>query len=429
MGATYSLAILGLTCLAVAAPSVADVKPKEDKPAVKALPALKLLPAVSAKEKSAPVGTHEQIKGIIVKGSKGNSLQTICPGANGTLIALVSRPRHGAPPKGEVESEIRVFDADGQPLNQWTVKFVAQSINSGPDGSIFVAGDGRIAKFGKDGTPIVEAEVPHLAKVLGETAELRKKAEEQLKDQIKSFEDMVKNMKDQKEKLEKKDAEELTKAEKTQIKAFEQNIKAYEQIASQYKKRSVDDVVAEMTSRLRVMNAVAADEKDVYVACGEVKGYGYAVWRMNHEFKDPVQIAKGLSGCCGQMDIQCCNSEVLVAENSRHRVVRYDREGKKIATFGKVSREADGEGFGGCCNPMNLRGNSQGIYTAESEDPVKLFSTAGEFVGAIGTVKISGGCKNVGIAVSNDGSRVYFCDQPGGKILVLAKKNGAKSAE
>ena len=78
---------------------------------------------------------------------------------------------------------------------------------------------------------------------------------------------------------------------------------------------------------------------------------------------------------------------------------------------------------------MNLRGNSQGIYTAESEGYIKLFSPAGEFIGPVGTVKISGGCKNVGIVVTNDGGKVYFCDQPGGKILVLAKKNGTKAAE
>jgi len=388
------------------------------------------LTRIAAPEKgSAAQGTHEQVREIVVKPENGNSLQTICPGIDGQVLALVARPRYGPAAKTDRDSEVRVFDADGQPLSKWTVKFTAQSLNAAADGSVFVAGDGRIAKFSKDGKLLAEAEVPHLAKVLGDAETLRKKAEEQLQDQVKSFEDMVKNMKSQKEAFEKKDAEELTKTEKQQLKAIDANIKTYERMADQYKKRSVDDVIAELTSRLRVMNAVAADDKDVYVACGELKGYAYAVWRMDHSFQNPVPIAKGLSGCCGQMDIQCANGEVLVAENSRHRVVRYDRDGKKIAVFGKAGREGEADCFGSCCNPMNLRVTGQGIYTAESEGNVKLFSTAGEFTGSVGTVKIAGGCKNVGIAVSTDGSKVYFCDQPGGKILVLARKNGAKAAD
>jgi hypothetical protein len=432
---TLVLGLIGWGC----ATAGLIVRADDDRPAEKpktpekaAVPALKLIPATrtaAPEKKTAPAGTHEQVREIVVKPENGNSLQTICPGSDGQILALVAPPRYGAAPKDDIQSEVRVFDADGQPQTKWTVKFVAQSLNTGPDGSVFVAGSARIAKFSKDGKLVAEAEVPHLAKVLSDTETLRKKAEEQLQDQVKSFDDMVKNMKSQKEALEKKDAEELTKAEKQQLKAIEANIKAYEQMADQFKKRSVNDVVAELTSRLRVMNAVAADDKDVYVACGELKGYGYAVWRMDHAFQNPVQIAKGLSGCCGQMDIQCANGEVLVAENSRHRVVRYDRDGKKIGVFGKAGREGEADCFGSCCNPMNLRVTSQGIYTAESEGHVKLFSSAGEFTGPVGMVKITGGCKNVGIAVSSDGGKVYFCDQPGGKILIMSRKIGAKSAE
>jgi hypothetical protein len=384
-------------------------------------------PDASAK-KPAIETTHETIKEIVVKPEKGNGLQTICPGPDGQILALISRPRYGPPPKADVKAEVRSFDADGQPLAKWAIPFVAQSINSGPGGAVFVAGDGRIARLGKDGSIAAEVALPHLEKILADTESLRKQAEEQLKEQIKSFEDMIKSMTEQKQALEKKskdDPDSLTKAEKNQLRALEMNLKSYEQAAKGYKNQTVDDVVKELTSRLRIINAVAADEKYVYIACGELKGYGYSVWRMDHDFQNPKQIAKGFSGCCGQMDIQCSNGEVLVAENSRHRVVRLDPDGKKLGTFGKAGRDGQAECFGGCCNPMNLRVNEQGVYTAESEGPVKLFTPKGDFVAAVGTVKISGGCKNVAIAVSADGSRVYFCDQPGGKILVLARKNGA----
>ena len=37
-------------------------------------------------------------------------------------------------------------------------------------------------------------------------------------------------------------------------------------------------------------------------------------------------------------------------------------------------------------------------------------------------VKLTGGCKNVAIAVSADGNKLYFCDQPGSKFHIFEKK-------
>ena len=97
--------------------------------------------------------------------------------------------------------------------------------------------------------------------------------------------------------------------------------------------------------------------------------------------------------------------------------------GKLVSHFGKRERESEGECFGGCCNPMNCRIGAGGeIYTAESEGVVKKFNAQGEFVALIGTVKLSGGCKNVAVAASPKGDRVYFCDLPGSRIIVLAQK-------
>ena len=49
------------------------------------------------------------------------------------------------------------------------------------------------------------------------------------------------------------------------------------------------------------------------------------------DFSEPKRIVDGLSGCCGQMDIQCCGDDFVVAENSRKRVVRYDSDGKQVS--------------------------------------------------------------------------------------------------
>jgi hypothetical protein len=37
-------------------------------------------------------------------------------------------------------------------------------------------------------------------------------------------------------------------------------------------------------------------------------------------------------------------------------------------------------------------------------------------------VKLTGGCKNVAVAVSADAKKIYFCDLPGSKFHILEKK-------
>jgi len=133
-------------------------------------------------------------------------------------------------------------------------------------------------------------------------------------------------------------------------------------------------------------------------------------------------VMAGLGGCCGQMDLCCEGDNLIVAENTQKKFARYSRDGKSLGKWGKAG-DKDVSCFGGCCNPMNVRAGAKGdIFTSESEGFIKRFSAAGEFMGIVGKVEISGGCKNVAIAASPDEERVYFCDQPGNRIFILAKK-------
>jgi hypothetical protein len=371
--------------------------------------------------------SHVQIKAVDVKGENGTGLQTLTVTPAGDVIGLVAPPRYGATVK-DATSEVRIYSADGVEKKKWKLKFKGQSVAAGPDGRIYVAGDGRIARFDVEGALLGEIEVPHIAELLKDTPLLRKQAEEQLKEEAASFEGTLKSFEEQKKALTAKGADKLTPGEKSQLRALELNIQSYAQIAEQYRKRTVETVLAGVTDRLRIINAIAITDKDVFIACGEQKGYGYAVWRMDLEFKNPKQVIAGLGGCCGQMDIQARGDELIVAENTKHGVGRFDRDGKRLGAFGKRGREGDGEAFGGCCNPMNCRFCGQGdILTAESEGVVKRFTAKGEYAGLVASVKLSGGCKNVAVAVSPDNSRIYFCDLPGSKILILAKKDSAAS--
>jgi sugar lactone lactonase YvrE len=385
-------------------------------------------PAAASPKVSA--GTHETSKIVDVKGeTKGIKLQTLATGPDGMVYALLGSDRYGA----KVSSgEVQVFDSTGEKVRGWKVDFQCQAINCASDGTVFVAGDGKLATFDAAGqVKSAPLDLPFIQRVLADAEALKKKAEEQKASEIQSYEEIVKDVEKQLEELKKKDEENLTKAEKQQIKQFEAMITNYKRTLEASKKKKPEDYVNQIVSRVRIINSIAATEKDLYVVCGALQGYGYAVWRMDRNFENAKQVMSGLRGCCGQMDVQCCGDDLIVAQNCEHNVGRYDRDGKKLGTFGRrAGRDGSDDGFTGCCNPMNVRADADGrVYTAESEGIVRVFGKDGKAQGMLGSVKITGGCKNVAIALSKDGNTVFFCDQPGSKIHLMTRKpDSAKGA-
>ena len=113
----------------------------------------------------------------------------------------------------------------------------------------------------------------------------------------------------------------------------------------------------------------------------------------------------------------------FVAENSRHRVCHYDRDGELISTFVKGDRTSFA-GFAGCCNPMNLCFGPGGeLYASESNiGRIKRFTPAGELLGLVGRVNLVPGCKNVAIEANSDGSRVYMLDITRNHIVMMCRK-------
>src|SRR5439155_9943277 len=140
-----------------------------------------------------------------------------------------------------------------------------------------------------DGKLIKDIELPHISKMSSNVEGMKKDAEAQLKQEKQSFEQSTKQIKDMKTKLEAKKEEDRTARDKQMITQYDQILKSYEEQGSYYTKRTVEDVVKETLTRLRYINAVAVNEKNIFIVCGETKGWGYAVWRMNHEFAEPKQ--------------------------------------------------------------------------------------------------------------------------------------------
>lgn len=166
--------------------------------------------------------------------------------------------------------------------------------------------------------------------------------------------------------------------------------------------------------------AIATSGQDVFVAAHV--GFSFAVIRFTADLGEPKLIVERLRGCCGQMHVVAKDGVVYAAENARHRVVRFDREGKELGAWGRASR-TDPDGFGSCCNPMNVCFGPEGeLYTSESQGAVKRFTPEGKFLGLVGTPRLGGGCLNVSVAVSADASRVFVLDTDAGAIRVLARK-------
>jgi len=254
--------------------------------------------------------------------------------------------------------------------------------------------------------------------------EMRERAKEQLEAEKAMADERVKTYEDQLKQLESKKEEDLNDNERRAKLNFAANARAMKNYADQVKKRTVEEAVKQVTDRALKTHSICASDNEVFVVTPAMAGYGYAVWRTDAKLGQAKEIIKSLSGCCGQMDVQCCKGELYVAENSRKRVVRYDREGKQVSTFGKADREGEGENFGSCCNPMNLCFTKTGeLYVAESNGVVKHFTPEGKYVGIVGVAKVDAGCKNSAVGVTSDDNRLFYIDIYKSQIIVLAKQD------
>lgn len=182
------------------------------------------------------------------------------------------------------------------------------------------------------------------------------------------------------------------------------------------------------------LSGISATEKYVFVAFGSGWSLGSKskLFRFDRQLERPKLLVEGLRGCCQRCDLIARDGVLYLAENAAHRVVKVDYEGNELAKWGQRSR-TELDGFGSCCNPMNLDFDAAGsLYTAESGlGRVKRYSTDGKFLGLVGYVgverftnagRLAASCSNIAIAVTPDGRRVYVMDFKNNLIRVLQKK-------
>ena len=368
--------------------------------------------------------------------------------------------------------QVLVFDAAGKQSHQWPVSFEGQAINVSPDGSVYVGGAGRLAQYDRAGKVLAEGPAPQTAFVKDPDA-LRKAAEEELASEKELYQQTIDQFKEQIEEAEKAEKktnpakkatsdeqpaeaeadpvadspseadepiEETEEGENDGILVIQsgrnftdvlkQQVKQLQRQIDAISKKSIDDVVREITAKTAAINAIAASDKAVYVVCRAAAGYGYELWRTDLDFSNGQKIVSGLVGCCGQMDVQVRGDELWVAENSRHRVVRFDRDGKELMSFGRRDRDGDGDGFSGCCNPMNLCFTAAGdVLVSESNGVVKRFDKEGKFRNQLGVAQVTPGCKNSAVGVSPDEKHVFYIDIKNSKVIVLARNVASAETE
>lgn len=377
--------------------------------------------------------THKQVR-VITPQHNGEKigLNTFCLVPTGDLLLCVGGPsvQYSLKPDQPGEYDIKhikqdalvqIYSPDEKLLKEIKLDFKPTAINMVPGGKEFVvAGEGWLARLTLDGEIIKKSRTPNV----GNLEEFKKKALKEAKAQAQQFtsqfETQIKQAEKKLAKLQEKPEADRTKAIKAQIEAQETMIKQYKDQLTQIEESlGVNDPEAAVNDKLTV-TAVAATEKDIFVSLRKLNGHGYDVWRTTHDFTDGEKIVEDLGGCCGQMDIQASKDSLLVAENGKFQVGIYDRDGEMTKSFGKRDRKSP-EGFGSCCNPMNVRCCADGtILTAESSiGDIKRFSPEGKMVGYIGRAKIAGGCKHVALEFDAARNRYYMQHQDKGHICVL----------
>lgn len=365
--------------------------------------------------------THKQLRTIkpTLQGSDA-MLNTFCLSPKNELwMCCSSKVGTGA---------IVIYNGEGERLREIPMTFNPSAINFAPNGELFVAGGGKIAKLNQDGEVLQEIEAPNIGNKEEMLAQMKKAAEEQMTMILASYKEQEENIDKQiakNEEVPEGETEKQAARRERRLKLLKQQKEQFAQIQEQVKNSVGGELNEGSLQRLTRATGLGVTSQDVFVSLPEVAGYGYSIWRLDHQLENPKAVLEKVGGCCGQLDIQCDGDNLLVAENTKFEVGIYDRDGKRLSGFGQRAG-ATGDGFGSCCNPMNVRCAKGEILTAESSiGDIKRFSASGEFLGYVGRASVGGGCKHVAIGFDPERDWHYMMVQDSHSVAVLVPKDQA----
>jgi hypothetical protein len=301
------------------------------------------------------------------------ALKNFCLNAEGNILACFSTNGTAKSSAASDAASLRVYSPAGKLLKTLPLEIKPAVVCVAGDGSIFVAGDGRLLKVDAEGKVLASAASP----VASVPVEITPAMEEILKQQAGNTAEKLKNTK------------------------------------------------ASLDRRRGEVTGLAATEQDVFMAVPTPNEFTYRVYRFDHALQNPKLVVEKLRGCCGQMDIQARDGKLWIPHNGRHTVEIRDRDGKELSKFGNAGK-VKAEDFGGCCEPKNMRVLANGeVLVAESGPPlcIKRFSASGKFLGVVALVDEKSECVRVTVEMSPDGSSFYLLDTQRDAIRVFKAKS------
>ena len=378
-GRMIALAVISGACLNGALNSVAATSKEASEAAVMMNSYEAEQRAAAAAREKDPVwkpSTSEAAPIQIGDSSKPGALRSFCLNAEGNILACFAPVETNKSTKSA--AGIRVYSPEGKLLKTMPLPIGPTAICMGKDGSIFVAGDGRLLKLDANGKVLASAASP----VANDRVTISKEVEDMVKEMVKET------------------------------------------------KRSYKEEIARMKTTLEQRRAtvtgLAATDQDVFMVVPATSDFTYRIYRFSQALEKPRLVVEKLRGCCGQMDVQAHDGKLWIPHNARHSVETRDRDGKELAKFGKAGR-VKATDFGGCCEPKNMRVLANGdILVAESGPPtcIKRFSTDGKFKEVVAVAGDSkGDCVRVTVEMSRDGSRYYLMDTTRDAIRVFKAKS------
>lgn len=380
------------------------------------------LPANSSGDQAA----FQQTRTITVTAENGGILGFITDGQGGLIVLSGPNTRYGAfrpQAAGEpIPNRLVWMDESGNERQVVELEEAPRGLNRAPDGTVYVVGSTDVFWYAVDGRLLGQAEAPHFSLPEEDHEAFTEEAVERRDLSVGHQEKRLQQLEQTLKAIEQKPDEDRTPVEQAQLENLSRQLTYQKQSIERQRAMTPDQLFAEAVSNAKQLYRVAVSKDHVFLVGRETFGYGYAVWRCDRACRKPVKVISGLSGCCGQMDLQVLGDHLVVAENSRHRVVLTDFEGETIERFGSRERSGMAAGFSGCCNPMNTCATPDGgLLTSESNGCIKQFKTDGTFEKVIGTADVRAGCKNSSVGMSADGSCVYYLDIAKGRVIVLEK--------
>ena len=280
--------------------------------------------------------SHENV--AVIKPGKG-PIQSFCRNKDGNLLICCGAEQPsllagllGARADTQ-RGEIAVFSPKGKKIADWKMPLPPQAICLGDDGVIYVAGGGRIAKLDDSGKVLVEADAPNASELppLTEVKKEPKKEGPEAEAAEKAKKEKIADLTKQMEQAQKDYTQAVTDGQKDLKPNDDEARQAFQEKLSgpmeklQAAQQELQEATLtpemraaqarEMRERMTTVTGMAVTDRDLFVCCASTKGFGYVVWRTDHNFAKPKKIVENLAGCCGQMDVQAHGGDLWVAHN------------------------------------------------------------------------------------------------------------------